>query len=206
VRVGRAFGAVLGAVALLLAAAVALLAADVRRSGAELRGQDVAFETDPLGAHHWSFMGWAPANLGVRLFGLGDDFRFRRAAQRFRVVSRDPLGLEAVRLRHETEHRLMQSEEADPAAARRSETQNLLGVLAFVDSRHDEAAGSDLLRGSIDRFTKAVQLDPSNEAAKFNLELALTLLGGAGLPQTGNGRGNQAAAAGAVASPPGSGY
>ena len=205
-RLGRRTAAVLGAVAILLAGAVALLAADVRRSAAELRGQDAAFEADPATSHGWSSGDWIPGRPAARLLGLGDDVRYRRAAEQFRDASRDPTGLAAIRRRREAERRLIRVEHADRELGRRSELQNLIGVLVFVESQHDEAAASDLLRGSVDRFTTAVQLDPANEAAKYNLELALKLLGGSGLPQNGNGRGNQAAAAGAVSSPPGSGY
>jgi hypothetical protein len=206
VRPGRRTLAVLGAVAIVLALGAAFLAADVRRSAAELRRGDAAFDTDRSSRHSWSFESWTPWHAGERSLAVGDDLRFRHAAQRFRLVQRDPLAPRAILARRNAERALVAVERVDPDRSRRAETENLLGVLAFTDSRHDEAAGSDLLQESIDRFTKAVAVDPGNEDAKFNLELALTLYSNSGIPQGGNGRGNQAAAAGAVASPPGSGY
>ena len=94
----------------------------------------------------------------------------------------------------------------DPAE--RSLASNLLGVLAFENASLDRPNAARHAAASVAAFREAARLDPANDDAKFNLELALTLLAddaaagsGAGRPGTGASTG-----AGAGATPPGGGY
>ena len=98
--------------------------------------------------------------------------------------------------------------EAGGDPAERSVASNLLGVLAFENVSLDRPNAAAHAAASVAAFREAVRLDPSNDDAKFNLELALTLLAddaaagtGAGRPGTGASTGS-----GAGATPPGGGY
>jgi hypothetical protein len=64
---------------------------------------------------------------------------------------------------------------SDPRRA--GEAANLLGVLALVDSATpDQQQRLNALRVAIATLQAAVDLDPSNQNAKFNLEVALRRL------------------------------
>ena len=59
---------------------------------------------------------------------------------------------------------------------RGSEAENLLGILAFADSRPSGPTAPAPVDQSVSDFQAAVRLDPGNEDAKFNLELLLRQL------------------------------
>ena len=59
---------------------------------------------------------------------------------------------------------------------RGSEAANLLGILAFADSRPSGPTAPAPVDQSVADFQAAVRLDPGNEDAKFNLELLLRQL------------------------------
>ena len=83
----------------------------------------------------------------------------------------------------------------------------LLGVLAFGTSSAPVGVAQPGQR-SVDAFSEAARLDPSDVAAKFDLELALRALApvgtrpGSNPSAGGQGRGNKGAGAGL----PGSGF
>jgi hypothetical protein len=61
-------------------------------------------------------------------------------------------------------------------AAARSRAANVVGILAFENAWLDPAAAESHVADSLEGFQDAVEVDPTNEDAKFNLELVLTLL------------------------------
>ncbi len=94
----------------------------------------------------------------------------------------------------------------DPDSKRKAAAANLLGIIAFESSRSNPQAATTLQSRSLDELRAALKANPDYSAAKFNLELALSLSGQGGIGNQGNGRGNQAATVGAVVSPTGHGY
>lgn len=148
--------------------------------------QDVRFLAAPKQARFEPPSGVLPFRVADRLLGGEDDLVFRRELQGFARV-RPGAVFDAQRfeaLRSETQLALARLSRVDPDLRRRSRAANMIGVLA-LDSKlapivQEELA--KLLRGAIDSFRAAVEIDPSNADAKRNLELALRIPGAAFLP------------------------
>ena len=111
----------------------------------------------------------------------------------------------ADRRRAEAAARGLLDREGDPAV--RALASNLLGVLAFENASLDRARVHRHASASVGAFREAIHLDPANDDAKFNLELALTLTPEDAAAASGAGRGaGPSIAPGAGATPPGGGY
>jgi hypothetical protein len=205
-RVSRRLSLGLAGLALLLAAALVGLAVEVRLSQRDLRRDDALFARS--GTAQWRDVG--ALGIGRRLLAVDDDVAFRRAAKRFEESRPDPAGpagsLAVARQSRAAERILERIAARDPDRKRRAAAANLLGILAFESARANPEAAATLQRRSLEQFTAALRTNQLDDAAKFNLELALALSGQGGISQQGNGRGNQAATVGAVVSPVGSGY
>jgi hypothetical protein len=186
-----------GAIALTAVAVLAaLLAGDVRSWPHAFEQGDAAYAVTPHRAT------WTPSTrLGgtaASLLGSGDDVAFRRALQLYRIAQSTPdrldTAVELQTVRTQAETRLAAAARGPHA----SQADTLLGVLAFSESA--DAAIAD--------FASAVRADPTNEAAKYDLELLLRLSAahgsrtGAG-PGGSFGRGGRHGAGGGV---PGNGY
>jgi hypothetical protein len=173
-----------------------LLARDVNASRDALAQGDAVYAVTP-GKATWT----APTVLGgaaQALLGTREDVQLRRALQLYTLAASTPSRLDTA-----VEAQTLRSQAATALAdaahgAHASQAQTLLGVLAFATSA-DEAEAN---------FTDAVRADPSNAAAKYDLELLLRLAAahgsreGAG-PGGTFGRGGRRGAGGGV---PGSGY
>jgi hypothetical protein len=203
---------VAGAVACFVVAAVlVLVAVDVDRWRDAVPAGDVRYRVSPGATDLWQPDTLVPGAARM-LLGVGDDVEFRRAVRALRLarledatVSDPKLAL----LRNEAQARLeaIAARSGDPV--RRSRAAGLLGVLGLarlVTETQDRAA---LLRSTIASLEFAIELDPGNDEAKFNLELALqrgrgiqlTEAAGGGNPSPGG-----AGAKGAGAGEPGGGY
>jgi hypothetical protein len=188
-------------VAVVLAAVAALavlLARDVHSwQDAMVRG-DAAYAVTPARAT------WDPSTLvgdaGSTLLGVHDDVEFRRALQLYVKAAMTPDRLDTAVERQSLRAQATRALGNASHGAHASEAETLLGVLAYGSSNGAEAA--------IANFTNAVRADPSNAAAKFDLELMLRLTAargsrsGAG-PGGSFGRGGRRGAGGGV---PGNGY
>lgn len=203
----RRVSLMLAGLALLLAAAFVALAVDVRLSSNALRRDDLAYQAS--GAGDWRDVG-GPLRIANHVAGLEDDLAFRRAALSFGASRPDPSqpsgSLTVARKSRLAERALRSIANGDRDLKRRAAAANLLGILAFEGAQANPDAAVTLRLGSLDQFRAALRWNQLDEAAKFNLELALTVSGQGGIDQQGNGRGNQAATVGAVVSPVGSGY
>ena len=95
-----------------------------------------------------------------------------------------------------------------PDGRQDSAAENLLGILAFKDSQQRGPSAPAPVDVSVADFQAAVELDPSNQDAKFNLELLLRELLAHGVRPGSNGsssgpaKGHQGAGGGL----PGRGY
>jgi hypothetical protein len=198
-------------VSLALAVFAALLASDMRSWQQALRAGDLRFVQDPPRAR-WKASTILPAGLSLGILGISDQLAFRRAAQRFVVV--DALGegfdngFSESQKRAELEVTLTNiarsgNRKRDAAAS------NLLGILAFSDSKQTGASAPAPVERSVGDFQTAVQLDPTNEAAKFNLEWLLRELAAHGTSSNSSNSsvgGKSKSAKGAGGSLPGHGY
>ena len=210
---GRATSAIGAVLALALAAALLLLAVDVRRWERAMRRADV----QPLvraadGA--WAVSETVPFHVARRLLDVDDDIAFRQAARLFRL-SRPGIGNSVtaypqVEFRAEAEVVLGQLKDTEPSSERRSRVANMLGILAFEDAQADltQTRAPGLLMTSIDLFREAILLDRANADAKFNLQLLL-MSEGEELPPANSTRGPRTgggAGAGTIGSRRGEGY
>jgi hypothetical protein len=117
-------------------------------------------------------------------------------------------GLGADELRAQIETLLGGLAETDPEPARRSSAATILGVLAYGEYVRNTRGGSVFLQRSLQSFREAIKLDPSNDDAKFDLELLLELVrsqGKSGGSSSGPG-GPETDVGGAGATRPGEGY
>jgi hypothetical protein len=164
------------AVCLCAAAVAALLATDVRAWESAFRAGDaeaVAHPTEPRTADEI-----LPFHVARNLLAVDDDLALRRALVLFHsgytgIPSRDQssAGTEA---RAEAEAALERAVRVEGDGSRASIAANLLGVLELVDA----AAGVGQSAATVDRaiveFQNAIHLDPTNDDAKANLELAMS--------------------------------
>ena len=167
------------AVVLLAAAVVAvLLAADLRSWNDAVHAGDAEYARDP-GSAAWSAATVLPFDPALRILGLSDQLAFRRAATTFtqlvaqgngvdngyrESLARGSLETVLTGLANGSDHRVD------------SDAENMLGILAFADSQQLGPNAPAPVERSVAAFQAAVQLDPTNEAAKYNLELLLHTL------------------------------
>ena len=118
-----------------------------------------------------------PLHVARSLLGVDDDLELRRTLLLFRraytgIPSHDQ-STAGTELRAQAEVALGRLIRDESDASRASAAANLLGVLAFVDSLPGASQTSTPVDRSIVEFQNAIRLDPGNDDAKANLELAL---------------------------------
>jgi hypothetical protein len=148
--------------------------------------------------------------VAEHLLGTSDDVALARAVRAFVAAERAPFGFDNGQAQART-RALAQAQLADVAATaggpQASQADDLLGVLAWGGVRAPVGVVDPADR-AVSAFTDAARLDPSNRAAKFNLEVALRALQSRGVrrgpsPNSGpRGTGHSGAGAGT----PGKGY
>lgn len=184
----------IGAAVLLVAVAVlgAMLASDVHGWRTALAQGDAVYAVTPGQAT------WTPSTVlggtAQALLGTGDDVAYRRGLQLYAVAAATPHRLDtAVELQT-----LRARAQSALAGIHTAQADVLLGILAFDTSA--DAAAAD--------FSDAVRADPSNAAAKFDLELMLRLTAAHG-SRSGSGTGHafgRGGRRGAGGGGPGGGY
>jgi hypothetical protein len=182
------------AVLAFLAAAFALaLATDVASRADAFGAADARFSVAPSARESWRADTLLPAGLARGALGVSDDEQVREALRLFRAAygRRAQIGpgedVQAARAAAEAA--------LTPIAARSdrrvaAQARDLLGLLAADDPSAGPPGGPSPLEHALDSFQAAVRLDPANEAAKTNLELALRLLEARGArpgPTSGSG-------------------
>jgi len=110
--------------------------------------------------------------------GLGSGLEYRRALQAFWLAQFG--GSKAARgsvteTRVETENDLQAVADGANTATERSRAANRLGVMIITTPSADSATQLQTLERAAAYFQQAVRTDPSNYAAKTNLELVLRL-------------------------------
>ena len=191
---------VTGAILLLAAAAAFLLASDVRGWRDSIDRGDTVFLASPGEA------AWKPhtrlGGLAGSLLGTNDDLAVRRALKLYRAAATTQL-----RLDNATRVQTARAAAQDALLATHSpQSSTLLGILTF--GRTASGTSEDQVDGAIADFTDAVRADPTNDAAKFDLELLLRASAAAGTrPGEGVGGGfGRGGRRGAGGGSPGQGY
>jgi hypothetical protein len=200
----------LGLVLLALAIVAILFAADVRDWRSALETGDTEFVQSPTTAT-WTTSTSVPFKAAERVLGLANQLAFREAAQSFVTVVAAGNGVDnGFSESHERgvlEATLTQLSQG-PNSAVDSQAENLLGILAFSDSQQNGPSGPAPVDRSVAAFQAAVQLDPSDEDAKFNLEWLLHALvaRGSRAASAGSSTGKAKGRTGANSGTPGRGY
>jgi hypothetical protein len=215
-RLRRELLLVVAVACLALAAFLALLAIDASRWRATMRADDVRYRVSPGEKLLWRPRLLAPFAAGTELLALEDDLAFRRALRAVRASKLHDATVSDPRLavqRTDAAQRLELVAATDSDPLRRSRAANLIGVLSVAAYNAAPTGAfqdrSDLLVNAIAGFEQAIEIDPGNDEAKFNLQVMLARGQGllpteasAGRNPLPGGRG----ARGAGAGEPGSGY
>jgi hypothetical protein len=204
---------VTGAVScLVLAALLVLFAADVSRWRDALQRDDVRYRAAPSDDDLWNPAAFVPLGATQKMLGVDDDVAFRRAVRALRLSKLDQARTSDPRLvlqRADAQARLEAIVSAGGDPKRRSKAMTLLGVLQLAMPSATAEERAAVLKAGIANLQEAITLDPDNDDAKYNLEVAIrrsrgvqTVQGGpAPNPATGPG-----SSKGAATGPPGRGY
>ena len=190
-------------VAIPVALVLVVLAIDILRTPGWISEDDSRFSSAPLRSSGlWNEPGMLATRARIEALGIDDDLTYRRTIALF---SKLQPGKADQLVDPEQENRwaklqfeLTTQSRENPDPERRSELQNLMGVLLlarYLYASPDER--SALLTNSIGAFRTAVELDSKNDDAKLNLELALRAYGPilfpSNAPDTGGARGHESA-------------
>jgi hypothetical protein len=206
----RPVALVLALAAVAAAAFLAVLGLDVLEWRGDLERADLRYEAVAGERDMWRSDTILPARLSRDLLDVDDDIEYREALQQFALarVRQPPRDQRDLARRGAVEAELARLGELPLDRERRSRIANLSGAISFEEARFDEGQRATFLRRSLAEFREAIQLDPGNEDAKFNLELVLRLIQGADNESGAGGGGarGDTEASGAGAATSGSGY
>jgi hypothetical protein len=203
-RTARIAGALLALVAAALFVALAL---DAHAWSTRVPADDLRFRHDALSKRLWEPKQRAPFHLAAHVLGVGDELAYRDALRAFRVGRPlEPITNTQVTARRiRAQIALQDLIERSHSKRRRSQAANLVGVLAFSAATQDVSQRITFLNNAIASFRTAIELEPTNDDALFNLEYALGQLKEAAQQQAGpNQRFGQQGGAGLAE--PGHGY
>jgi hypothetical protein len=202
------------AICLLLALGLGLLALDVARTRDALAQGDVQYRVTPQRVDLWRADTFVPRDLAVRLLGTEDDVELRRAVRAVLLarladptvsVSDPAIAL----LRNAAQARLDYIVASNASDADKSRAAGLLGVLGLARLVYETQDRVAALSSTVANLQAAIELDPTNDDAKYNLELALQRARGIQLTEGAGGQNPSpggSGSSGAGAGDPGSGY
>jgi hypothetical protein len=195
------------AVCLIAAALLLLLAVDAHAWQTRMTADDLRFRANPLERKLWQPRQYAPFGLSRRLLGLDDDLAYRRAVREFRAGRPTELTFSPMTTAHRAQAQiaLTNAGKADTNPLRASDEENLLGVLGFALATQDTSQSRTFLNNSVTAFRAAMDRDPANEDAMWNLEYALGQIKGSN-PQEAGGRDRLGQRGEAGLKDPGRGY
>jgi hypothetical protein len=201
-----------GLVCLVLAVFLILLATDVLRWSNALQASDVRYRAHASAAGLWQIDALVPGDPGRSMLGIDDDLALRKAVRSLelsKLGSRANYKPQLIVQRADAEARLQTLASGGGDRTQRSRAAELLGVLQLASPTSNPQQRSAFLLKAVANLQKAIQLDPSNDEAKYNLEVALRgthgvqTVQGSPTPNVTTGRpGSRGAAAGG----PGGGY
>jgi hypothetical protein len=210
-RVAIGVGAV---VCLVLGLGLGLLALDAARTRDALSSGDVQYRIAPDTAGLWRSSTSVPFDLAASLLATDDDVEVRQAVRAVRLARLDGRSAsvsdpQVALLRNAAVARLdaIVAGHGDPKE--QSRAAGLLGVIGLarlVTETQDRVA---LLSATVANLQLAIALDPSNDDAKYNLELVLQRARGTQLTEGAGGQNPSpggTGSSGAGAGDPGSGY
>ena len=207
-------GAIIGSVAgcALLSLFLVLLAIDVVRSHEALASGDETYTSSPKDGGLWKPGALGASSLSRKVLGVDDDLRFREAVRALRLSQQDQptdSSPDAILRRAKAQKLLQQVSNSDPDPRRRSRALSLLSVLMLSTPAADREERATTQRIALANLQKAIETDPANDEAKYNLEVVLRRRAGVQTVQGGptpNPSSGQGQSRGAATGPPGKGY
>jgi hypothetical protein len=184
-----------------VAVALAIFATDVLRTPGWIGEDDNRFAGAPLRSGGlWNEPGAVGTRARLAVLGVEDDLSYRRTVALFKRLrpGEQEQGLNAERDARwaKLQFDLTNESRENPSPKLRSELQNVLGVTLlarYLYASPDQR--SMLLSNAIGAFRTAAELDPSNDEAKLNLELAMRayspILFPSNAPDAGGARGQE---------------
>lgn len=200
----------LAMVALVLALGTALVAVDVGSWRDRFATGDRVVAANPAADVRWTPSTIVPFDPARRLVRPTDDIDLREAVRAFAIAQRTPFGFDNGQqrtLRRDVAQAALEQVILRGSRLQIAQADVLTGVLAFGAASAPAGVATPGER-SVEAFSEAARLDPSDLAAKFDLELALRALApqgtrpGSNPSAGGNGPGNKGAGAGL----PGNGF
>jgi len=208
-RIGLVGGAL---VCVALAAFLVVLATDVWRWGDAVRADDVRYRAAPSAGDLWDPGALVPLAVARKSLALGDDLAFRRAVRAMRLGKLEDtrsFDTEVLIQRAEAQAQLEAIAAGDGDLTRRSRAMTLVGVILLATPVTASEEQRAALKAAVRHLRTAIELDPDNNDAKFNLEFALRQRS-AGLSARGGAAPNPAGtpntSRGAATGSSGSGY
>jgi len=196
----------------LLSLFLVMLAIDVVRSHEALASGDDTYTSSPKDGGLWKPGALGASTLSRKVLGVDDDLRFREAVRALRLSQRDEptdSDPDAILRRAKAQRLLQQVANEDPDPRRRSRALSLLSVLMLSTPAADQEERAATQRVALANLQKAIETDPTNDEAKYNLEVVLRRRAGVQTVQGGptpNPSSGQGQSRGAATGPPGKGY
>ncbi len=193
-------------------AALLVIAMDVSSWRSEVTEGDIRYRVAPSASDLWEPATRMPVDAAAMVLGVDDDVEFRRAVRAIRLARLEDATVSDPELalrRNEAQARLEAIATSPGDSARRSRAAGLLGVLGLARLVSETQERNALLQSTVASLEFALALDPDNDEAKFNLELALQRGRGIQLTEGAGGVNPSpggAGAKGAGAGEPGGGY
>jgi hypothetical protein len=189
--VNAALARVVAAAACLVGAGfLVLVALDAHAFGTRLPADDLRLRHEAIAHGLWRPRELAPFGAARAVLGIDDDLLYRRALYAFRVgrprdtIFDQPTTAKRIRAQVALEKFLATSTDD----RRKSQAANLIGILGFAAATQDAGQRVTFLNDAIASFRMAMQLDPANDDAYFNLEYALDQLKEATEQEAGSGK------------------
>lgn len=161
-----------------LAALLVLFAFDARAWQSSVNRDDIRFRAILNHGGLWQPRTLLPGDPAGAALATSDTIAWRRALQSFwstHIGANPQAQQDLPKLRARAQAQLLALMSTGKTAAERSGAANLLGVLVITTpvSAGSQAEQLQVLKQSTGYFRQAVELDPSDRAAKQNLELVL---------------------------------
>ena len=196
----------------LLSLFLVMLAIDVVRSHQALASGDETYTSSPKDGGLWKPGALGASTLTHKALGVDDDLKFREAVRALRLSQKDEptdSNPDAILRRAKAQRLLQQVSNDDPDPRRRSRALSLLSVLMLSTPAADREERATTQRVALVNLQKAIETDPTNDEAKYNLEVVLRRRAGVQTVQGGptpNPSSGQGQSRGAATGPPGKGY
>jgi hypothetical protein len=196
-----------------LALLLALTGVDVLRWRGQLERGQVALAARSADPAIWEPHTVIPRGVSRWVLRAAEGVGYARAVQHYELARRSRgLGFLQSPVLPTAQLALLRFGQGDSPEADRSHALTMYGVLLYGGMSAQDISVVIVLSRTIEQFRKAIELDPTNGAAKFDLEYILRLAGAAGglesvgMPPRRSSRGQRAGAGSPGTALPGGGF